>query len=639
MLAEIIPSWESRPDSEHEQAIIRFLVGIVASIFILLAIWLDRGSIKNSSSVIIGIIVFFILAFSIILSIIKNPGVNIPRRIFGCIIDNSGVTALLLINGNLAAPIFIIYLWVTFGNGFRFGRQYLHFSMTLNIIGFCSVLLFSNEWSEGLYVNIGLLVGLIALPLYVGSLLKKLEIALIKAQAANRAKSNFLATMSHEIRTPLNGLIGILDLLDMTDLQSQQQYYVDLMKNSSRWLLNVISDGLDFTKIEANELIIAPVPTDIKTTFLTLCQVYEEVAQKNGLLFKKDFKNLSDHYVSCDPDRLTQVLNNLLNNCCKFTKKGSVNFKVSSEILSSNMARLSFNVNDTGIGIAAENIKSIFLPFKQIRSEGSDIFSGTGLGLTISSRLVKLMGGEIQVESKPDVGTTFSFYIDVPIVPQNKIQKRGLQKIRLHWNRKPQILLVEDNTTNQEVAKSYLKQLGCEVQIAGDGFEAVELVRKNIFDLIFMDCQMPKMDGYESTRKIRSLEHDHNKNIIIALTAHITKLDREKCFEVGMDDYIGKPYNFETLQQCLSKWLDSLVMSEDMPKSTKKMFPKKEINESNNTTQNNKTLHELRNELGKVIGGVELAIISQEDPIECERRLQTALKGAQQAVFLSKNIT
>lgn len=637
ILTRVVPSLKKRTDPEHEQAVIRIFIGFVAGIYLLAVMDTDNSNFQVIS--ITGMITFFIFAIAILLSIIRSPGVNVPRRIFGCILDNGTATAFLLLNGNLVAPIFIVYLWVSFGNGFRFGKHYLLFSMVLGIIGFSSVLLFSSRWSAEFSVNIGLLVGLVALPLYVAALLSRLERALVRAQEANRAKSNFLATMSHEIRTPLNGLIGILDLLDKTDLETKQQYYVNLMKNSSDWLLNVISDGLDFTKIEADELVIESVPVDVKSTILSICEVYREVAHKKGISLKEDVTDLTIFYAACDPNRLTQVLNNLLNNGCKFTEAGEVHLKVTSETLANEMVRLSFSVSDTGVGIAAENLESIFSPFKQVRTEGSNYFSGTGLGLAISSRLIMLMGGKIDVESTPGVGTTFSFSIDVPVVSEQEIQKQRTPPKGIIWQRRPQILLVEDNLVNQEVAIAYLKQLGCDVATANDGLEALDLLQQKTFDLIFMDCQMPRMDGYETTRRIRSLEGTGAKNVIIALTAHITNRDREQCFEAGMNDYMGKPYKIETLQHFLIKWLKSPLIAEDMQVSYEGADTPEEVGESKEKPENRKKIHDLRNALGGVIGGVELAIISKGDPDNCERHLKTALKGAQQAVSISAELS
>jgi CheY-like chemotaxis protein len=303
------------------------------------------------------------------------------------------------------------------------------------------------------------------------------------------------------------------------------------------------------------------------------------------------------------------------------------------------MVRLSFSVSDTGVGIAAENLESIFSPFKQVRTEGSNYFSGTGLGLAISSRLIMLMGGKIDVESTPGVGTTFSFSLDVPVVSEQEIQKQRTPPKGIIWQRRPQILLVEDNLVNQEVAIAYLKQLGCDVATANDGLEALDLVQQKTFDLIFMDCQMPRMDGYETTRRIRSLEGTGAKNVIIALTAHITNRDREQCFEAGMNDYMGKPYKIETLQHFLIKWLKSPLIAEDMQVSYEGADTPEEVGESEEKPENRKKIHDLRNALGGVIGGVELAMLSKGDPDNCERHLKTALKGAQQAVSISAELS
>lgn len=313
-MSKVIPAWKTRPDSEHEQAAIRLVVGAIASAYLVFITATQKSSLNTHIVTTVGIAIFFIAAIAIVIWLFIHPEVNTHRRILGCVADNYGATASLFVNGDLAAPIFIVYLWVAFGNGFRYGRRYLLFSMVLSIIGFGLVLAMSNEWATGSTVNIGLLVGLIALPLYVASLLKRLESALDESEVANRAKSNFLATMSHEIRTPLNGLIGLLDLLDMTALGKKQQHYVNLMKNSSEWLLNVISDGLDFTKIEAGELHIEPVAMNIGVTIEKITQVFKEIARAKGISIKTDVTRQLPNGVFCDQSRLTQVLNNLLNN-------------------------------------------------------------------------------------------------------------------------------------------------------------------------------------------------------------------------------------------------------------------------------------------------------------------------------------
>ena len=358
MIDTVLQSWRKRPDSEHEQAVIRIGVASAVSLYTLIALRLTDGEI--SSLLLILLSCFFVVAFAIIVWIIRQPGINIARRILGAVIDNAGTTGMLLLNGDLAAPVFIVYLWVAFGNGFRFGRKFLYFSSTLAIFGFSCVLIFSDLWQISRSLNIGLLVGLFALPLYVGSLLGRLEKALYNAEAANRAKSLFLATMSHEIRTPLNGLIGLLDLLDTSSLPNQQKHYVDLMKKSSEWLLNVISDGLDFTKIESGELVLQPQPVHIREQVQELSAVYREIASTSGVEFIVEFSCLADTTILCDKSRLTQVLNNLLNNACKFTDQGRITFVVSCKEQANQTGLVSFLVQDTGRGIAHESLEEIF---------------------------------------------------------------------------------------------------------------------------------------------------------------------------------------------------------------------------------------------------------------------------------------
>jgi two-component system sensor histidine kinase RpfC len=636
ILSRLIPAWKRRPDSEHEQAAIRLVVGAIASTYLLVIIATKKGSLSTFSISAAGVGIFFTAALIIVVWLVAKPGINIPRRIIGCIVDNCGTTAALFINGDLAAPFFIVYLWVTFGNGFRYGKPYLLFSMVLGIIGFCLVLTISNKWTSGGSVNIGLLIGLIALPLYVASLLQRLEQALDESEVANRAKSNFLATMSHEIRTPLNGLIGLLDLLDMTALKRKQQHYVDLMKNSSNWLLNVISDGLDFTKIEAGELIIEPVAMDIGATIDNIARVYHEIARAKDVSITLDIDNAVPPRVLCDQNRLEQVLNNLLNNACKFTDHGRIKVSVRSETLPGEKTRVFFAVEDSGIGIAEDHLEEIFQPFKQVEFVDHRAFGGTGLGLAIAARLINLMGGEMGVDSQVGVGTTFTFHLDLTTVDGSPEPVALDSETSLSWKRQPSILLAEDNSINQEVATTYLNHLGCKVVVVSDGLGAVDQAGRNDFDLILMDCQMPRMDGYEATKQIRALEGERKRTTIIALTAHITNQDRQKCFAVGMDDYMGKPYRVGNLKNLLCKWLHPMTTSDKASEPGAGSTHENESVRQNRETS--KALHDFRNAMSGAIGGVELALLHIDDTRKCKRFLHHALASSQKAARIASKL-
>jgi two-component system sensor histidine kinase RpfC len=631
LLCGLVPDWADREDSEHEQAIIRVIVGGAAAAYLLYIILTGSESSTVRLVTAICIAVFFITALAIILWIVAAPAANPRRRILGIVLDNTATTVALFTNGELATPLFVVYLWVSFGNGFRYGRQYLFLSMTLGLLGFCSVLLVSEEWSADPSVSIGLLTGLVLLPLYVASLLRNLEDALYRAEVANRAKSNFLATMSHEIRTPLNGLIGVLDLLDMTELRPNQQHYVDLMKSSSVWLMNVISDGLDFTKIEADELIIEPVVTEIRVAVSEITAVFSEVAGAKGLSLISDVDESVPRYLVCDKTRLAQVLNNLLDNAVKFTRQGQVRLSVTADGHSVERVRLGFRVEDTGAGIAEDDLDSVFLPFKQTAHDDLGDGGGTGLGLAIAGRLVELMGGIVNVESELGAGTAFSFNIVAEIVPETEIESGQHPTGKICWNRRPKVLLVEDNPTNLEVAAAYLEHLECKVVSASDGAEAVDRAADGDFDVILMDCQMPRLDGYEATRRIRLSEKEGPRVTIVALTAHTTNMDRKKCLEAGMDDYMGKPYRLGALESMLLKWLSELTAEGEAVEKVATVAR----GADGESSVWRESLHDLRNALGAVVGGVELALLRPDDHEKCRAQLEVALESAQRAAAIA----
>lgn len=634
LLNRLVPAWAEREDSEHQQAVIRLIVGVAAASYLVVVIVAGGGSSAAKLVTMIWIAAFFVVAVALVLWILKDPAANPTRRVLGSVLDNSAATGALFINGDLAAPLFVVYLWVTFGNGFRYGRRYLFLSMALGITGFCSVLFLSDVWTAPPAVSIGLATGLVVLPLYVASLLKDLETALVRAEVANRAKSNFLATMSHEIRTPLNGLIGVLELLDMTRLEGTQRHYVDLMKSSSVWLMSVISDGLDFTKIEANELIIEPVVTEIGTVISDITAIHEEVAGAKGLSFESTVAASVPRYLVCDKTRLAQVLNNLLDNAVTYTHQGHVKLGVTAEGLQDGRTRLCFRVEDTGVGIAEDDLDVVFLPFKQSARRGGADRGGTGLGLAIAVRLVELMGGAVEVESEPGVGTVFSFHIEAERASASEIGGRDRPTGSLRWIRQPHILLVEDNPTNLEVASAYLEHLECRVTPAADGFEAVDRFTGGGIDLVLMDCQMPRMDGYEAAREIRSIEDGGGGTPIVALTAHATNGDRNECFAAGMDDYMGKPYRLASLELMLRKWLGPLMAEGEAAGEE----PTIDSVEADDASQRSASLHDLRNALAGMIGGVELALLRSEDQDRYRAHLETALESARRAVSIASEL-
>lgn len=386
---------------------------------------------------------------------------------------------------------------------------------------------------------------------------EELEILNNEVTEAAKEKERFLANMSHEVRTPMNGIFGMVNLLLEMELDPVQREYLDTIHASSESLLNILDDILDYAKLNANQMPLKPRNFELSKLIRDVLLVYKPTADSKGVNIAATIcESLSDSFI-LDDLRLKQVISNLVSNAIKFTDQGEVSLTVRG-IEKSGRNQLFFEIKDSGIGITAEAGKNLFAPFRQLDSEDERRYEGTGLGLAISKNIVELMGGCVWFESEIGSGTTFFFTVDYEapepvvaeapdLVSRGKLGRHQTSSVKTEG--KMRVLLVEDNKVNQKVASLTLQQLGCDVTIASNGKEAVNIADGPIqFRLICMDVNMPVMNGLDATMAIRAMDHPNAKTHILAMTGMAFEEDKEKCRTAGMDDVVTKPFDINDLR-------------------------------------------------------------------------------------------
>ena len=390
----------------------------------------------------------------------------------------------------------------------------------------------------------------------------KLRRAKEAAEESARAKAIFLATMSHELRTPMNGVLGCTQLLRDTSLTDSQRQLLETMHRSAESLLVLVNDILDFSKIEAGKMSLEVADVEIRPLIDDVMTLTSEMAKKKGLTVQVQLATDIPAVLRGDPVRLRQVLFNLVGNAVKFTEQGGIHVSVKTvpcNQKNSDAIVLYWMVKDTGIGITPDQQARLFGAYAQAEASTARRFGGTGLGLMICCQLVELMGGAMMVESKPGEGSSFSYTTSLlPAIQRETsahVDKASIASIADHTT-PLRILVVDDNEINQVVACKFLQKLGCQVEVARNGREAVDSIARATYDAVLMDCEMPEMNGYEATQEIRRQEHTTTRHLpIIALTGHASSEDEQKCRQAGMDDVVTKPMTLPTLRAKLEHLL------------------------------------------------------------------------------------
>ncbi len=508
-------TFAQRPDSEHEQAMIRLVIVFLLAIYIFLSVGQNRR-IDPDEIVTVAIAAFCLLfSASVFTHIVVRPGTSPLRRTIGMAHDNGMAAYMMVALGEYCAPFYIILLWVTFGNGFRYGRKYLFASAFLGTALFFLVISTTEYWKSHPTLGFGLLLGLIVLPAYVSSLLKKLTDAISRAEEANRGKNQFLANMSHEMRTPLSGILGMVDLLRGTQLTAEQEDFANTVHASSQTLLFLIEDVLDFSKIEAGKISVEKVDFDLHSLFKSTVAMVVQQARGKGLDISTQIPSRIPFLLRGDPLLIRQVLLNMLSNAIKFTEAGEVYLRVDQVRETTTNVSLRIEVSDTGIGISPEAQTRIFERFTQADDSITRRYGGTGLGTTIAKQLVELMGGEIGLQSEPGKGSTFWFTLSLDKQPALVSQENGISTLS-----GSRILVVSSDGDSSYHLQNHLSSWGISAVIvekaaqafsplisaANDGvpFQVAIIVEKDL-----------DMDPYDLSKALQSVRMIQNVQLIL----------------------------------------------------------------------------------------------------------------------------
>lgn len=477
---------------EREQALLRLFIPASFLCFLALTGLIGESEAESWSQGIWFVSIFLAIAAAVLLSTYIWRNELVARRDFAVLLDIAAISYLLVLMGERSAPWVLVYLWVIFGNTLRYGDRYLYLSTIASVVGFAIVLLLSDYWQTHMSLGVGLLVSLVVLPGYAGSLTRRIRMEQARAERANQAKSNFLATMSHEIRTPLNGIIGAGDLLLSRNLNTEERRFADIIKHSGNALLQLVDDILDLSKIESGKVSHETGAFDLHGFINSVVSMLSYQAEKKGIRLSRSIDPEIPFHLLGDAHHLKQVLINLLGNAIKFTEKGAVDLQCSLLHTGEGSVRVRFEVIDNGIGIDPEQQQTIMDPFVQADSGISRQYGGTGLGTSIANQLVSLMGGEMKLESAPGVGTKFWFDLEFPIERSDPMEE-DLEQVS-----SCRLLPIITNLETFDRVGNALQRWGLSSTITANTVQALQYIgaqkRDEGIDVLLFD-----LDAYERT--------------------------------------------------------------------------------------------------------------------------------------------
>jgi two-component system sensor histidine kinase RpfC len=550
-----------RPDSEHGQVLVRIAITALFSVYLGWQVEVGGGDKLFVTWLIL--LAELALSLGLLAAILANPSASHARRWVGMLADYCAMAGVMYLQGETASPLYAVYLWVTIGNGLRYGPRYLYFAIGLASCSFLAVILTTPYWKSNPYLSWGLQVGLAAVPLYFAALLKALTRAIAEAQSANEAKSRFLANMSHEFRTPLNGLAGTSELLATTRLDGEQKEYVDTIQASTRSLLALVEDVLDISAIEAGKLKVATEDFSLHELVAQIGLILQPAARAKQIEYQVHIDPAVPVELHGDPGHLHQVLVNLISNAIKFTDRGHVRLVVApAQRQTANVARLRFTVSDTGIGIPAAARARLFDAFEQADSSISRRHGGTGLGTTIAKGLTEAMGGTIGFESLEHAGSRF--WVELPFQVVSREQAKPAQdsngapasasesenviafsdpflrhRARVRAMR---VLIADDHSANRMVLQSLLQKAGHRVVAVEEGEAVLDALEASDYDVVIADLHMPGISGLDLLRQLRVMQAGAGaRTPVVILSADVTPESIHRCEQAGARAFIAKP--------------------------------------------------------------------------------------------------